>query len=104
VDEPLNVNQNGIGVHVVVLVIGGNRIAQGNVLQYTVFSGVVQNVVIIYIVPFTPPSSSSLSTAPGVYLLLRLNAGGTSNGTRKENPTGITISLVNTVPAGIVLP
>lgn len=34
-DEPLSVNQNGTGVHVVVLVIGGNKIVQGNV-QYTV--------------------------------------------------------------------
>jgi hypothetical protein len=31
VDDPLSVNQNGIGVHVVVVVIGGNKIVQGKV-------------------------------------------------------------------------
>ena len=84
VEDPLTVNQNGTGVHVVVLVSGGNKIVQGNV-QYTVFSACSQKVVIMYMVLLEPsePLSSPLSGAQGVKVSLKGRPGGIRNGKGK---------------------
>ena len=77
---PLIVVTKGGGVQVVVVVDGGKRMVHGN--EQDTVKDPSQNVVIMYIVPLV------LSSAPGVYVLLRPKPAGITNGNGKEVPRG----------------